>query len=86
MADRLTAKDIVEAVVLTDRTMRNAGFERPRIGVAALNPHAGEGGELGTEEIDVKGPAPFGQTEALLRPLRVDHASIAISNERTRAS
>ena len=57
VADRLTVKDIVEAVVLTDRTMRSAGFKRPRIGVAALNPHAGEGGEIGTEEIDVIEPA-----------------------------
>ena len=30
---------------------------RPRIGVAGLNPHAGEGGHLGREEIDVIGPA-----------------------------
>ena len=29
----------------------------PRIGVAALNPHAGEGGLLGTEQIDVIAPA-----------------------------
>ena len=57
VADRLTVKDIVEAVVLSDRTMRNAGIERPRIGVAALNPHAGEGGEIGTEEIDIIEPA-----------------------------
>ena len=57
VADRLTVQDIVEAVVLADRTMRNAGFKRPRIGVAALNPHAGEGGEFGTEEIDVIEPA-----------------------------
>ena len=57
VADRLSVRDIVEAIVLTDRTMRNAGFEPPRIGVAALNPHAGEGGELGTEEIDIIEPA-----------------------------
>ena len=57
VADRLTVQDIVESVVLTDRTMRGAGFKRPRIAVAALNPHAGEGGEIGTEEIDVIGPA-----------------------------
>lgn len=29
------------------------GIERPRIGVLGLNPHAGEGGHLGREEIDV---------------------------------
>ena len=57
VADRLTVQDIVETVVLTDRTMRSAGFKRPRIGVAALNPHAGEGGTIGTEEIDVIEPA-----------------------------
>ena len=57
VADRLTVDGIVEAVVLADRTMRAAGFERPRIGVAALNPHAGEGGQMGTEEIDVIEPA-----------------------------
>jgi 4-hydroxythreonine-4-phosphate dehydrogenase len=30
--------------------MRSFGIERPRIGVAALNPHAGEGGLFGSEE------------------------------------
>ena len=57
VADRLTVDGIVEAIELADRTLRSAGIERPRIGVAALNPHAGEGGEIGTEEIDVIGPA-----------------------------
>ena len=33
------------------------GLRRPRIGVAALNPHGGEGGLLGREEIDAIGPA-----------------------------
>ncbi len=33
------------------------GLPRPRIGVAGLNPHAGEGGHLGREEIDVIAPA-----------------------------
>jgi 4-hydroxythreonine-4-phosphate dehydrogenase len=32
-------------------------IERPRIGVAGLNPHAGEGGHLGREEIEVIAPA-----------------------------
>ena len=57
VADRLTVGDIVEAIALADRTLRSAGIARPRIGVAALNPHAGEGGAIGTEEIDVIGPA-----------------------------
>jgi 4-hydroxythreonine-4-phosphate dehydrogenase len=33
------------------------GMLRPRIGVAGLNPHAGEGGHMGREEIDVIAPA-----------------------------
>ena len=36
---------------------RNFGIEQPRLAVAALNPHAGEGGALGREEIDIIAPA-----------------------------
>ncbi len=37
--------------------MRDAGIAAPRIAVAGLNPHAGDGGNFGREEIDVIGPA-----------------------------
>ena len=37
--------------------MITAGFTEPRIAVAALNPHAGDGGNFGREEIEVIGPA-----------------------------
>ena len=36
---------------------RNFGIEDPRLAVAGLNPHAGEGGSLGTEEIELIVPA-----------------------------
>ena len=39
------------------RVLRRLGHAAPRIGCAALNPHAGEGGLLGREEIDVIAPA-----------------------------
>jgi 4-hydroxythreonine-4-phosphate dehydrogenase len=43
---------------IVDRDLRRRfALERPRIAVAGLNPHAGEGGYLGREEIDVIGPA-----------------------------
>lgn len=45
------------ALRLVDRTLRRAGVERPRIAVAALNPHAGEGGLFGREEIEIIAPA-----------------------------
>jgi 4-hydroxy-L-threonine phosphate dehydrogenase PdxA len=37
--------------------MLMAGIEKPRIAVAALNPHAGEGGLFGREEIEILAPA-----------------------------
>ena len=43
-------------ILCTDLT-RRFGISSPRILVAGLNPHAGEGGYFGTEEIDVIGPA-----------------------------
>ena len=55
--EQVTAKNILDTLALTDRTMRRAGFARPRIAVAALNPHAGEGGLFGREEIEIIGPA-----------------------------
>jgi 4-hydroxythreonine-4-phosphate dehydrogenase len=36
---------------------RNFGITDPRLAVAGLNPHAGEGGSLGTEEQDIIRPA-----------------------------
>ncbi len=55
--DLLTVDGIVEAIQLADLTMKRVGFERPRIAVAAINPHAGDGGEIGREEIEVIEPA-----------------------------
>ena len=55
--DMLTHDRIVSAIEATDSTLRRAGIERPRIAVAGLNPHAGEGGVFGREEIDVIAPA-----------------------------
>jgi 4-hydroxy-L-threonine phosphate dehydrogenase PdxA len=57
VASTITAEGILSELALTDRTLRNAGFDNPRIAVAALNPHAGDGGNFGNEEIDVIEPA-----------------------------
>jgi 4-hydroxythreonine-4-phosphate dehydrogenase len=48
---------IVSALELTATALEAAGFRPPRIGVAALNPHAGDGGNFGREEIDIIAPA-----------------------------
>ena len=57
VSQHLTIASITNALILTDRSLREAGFAKPRIAVAALNPHAGEGGNFGREEIDVIEPA-----------------------------
>ncbi|MDH3910803.1 MAG: 4-hydroxythreonine-4-phosphate dehydrogenase PdxA [Rhodospirillales bacterium] len=53
----ITESRVLEAVQLIDRALRQAGLSRPRIAVAALNPHAGDGGAFGREEIEVLAPA-----------------------------
>jgi 4-hydroxythreonine-4-phosphate dehydrogenase len=53
----ITIDNVMKALALTDGTMRVAGFAEPRIALAALNPHAGDGGTFGTEEIDILSPA-----------------------------
>ena len=55
--DYITKERINEAVHLIDRTLKRSGLARPRLSVAALNPHAGDNGNFGTEEIDVIEPA-----------------------------
>ncbi|WP_027133650.1 4-hydroxythreonine-4-phosphate dehydrogenase PdxA [Geminicoccus roseus] len=57
VAGALSAERVFESLRLTVRTMEGAGFSRPRIGVAALNPHAGDGGLFGTEDDQVILPA-----------------------------
>ena len=55
--DMITPERIASAVHLADDSLRAAGIAKPRIGVAALNPHCGEGGLFGDEEIRIIGPA-----------------------------
>lgn len=57
VAKYITKDAVLAGVELTDRCMREAGFAKPRIAVAALNPHAGDNGNFGREEIDELEPA-----------------------------
>jgi 4-hydroxythreonine-4-phosphate dehydrogenase len=57
VSSALSVDAIVGALELTATALRAAGFQPPRIGVAALNPHAGDGGNFGREEIDIIEPA-----------------------------
>lgn len=55
--DFVTRERILARLKLTHDTFQRWGIKHPRIAVAALNPHAGEGGLLGSEEIEEIGPA-----------------------------
>jgi 4-hydroxy-L-threonine phosphate dehydrogenase PdxA len=55
--DQITPKRIDEALTLAHETMKGAGYANPRIAVAALNPHGGENGLFGREEIEIIVPA-----------------------------
>lgn len=55
---RLNRDDILETIRITAAGLRKRfGIARPRIAVAGLNPHAGENGLFGREEIDLIAPA-----------------------------
>ena len=53
----MTSDEVLAKVHLADTFMRRMKDGRPRIGVCALNPHGGEGGLFGREELDVIRPA-----------------------------
>jgi 4-hydroxythreonine-4-phosphate dehydrogenase len=70
---QVTRRRIADILPRVDAALRAIGFARPRVAVAALNPHAGEGGALGAEDqgqiapaveearsagLDVTGPVP----------------------------
>ena len=57
-AIRLVTRERIEDIIrLADRELRRWGIERPRIVVAALNPHGAEGGLFGIEEVSEMVPA-----------------------------
>jgi 4-hydroxythreonine-4-phosphate dehydrogenase len=55
--DYVTKKNVLGKIVLTNEHFKRWGYPNPRIGVAALNPHASDGGLLGDEEFDEIRPA-----------------------------
>jgi len=55
--DRVKKERVLEVIRIADQACRNLGIGQPRIGVAGLNPHSGENGLFGREEIDEIIPA-----------------------------
>jgi 4-hydroxythreonine-4-phosphate dehydrogenase len=57
VSDRVTREKVELAIELAAQACRDLGLPRARVGVCGLNPHAGEGGQMGTEEQTTVGPA-----------------------------
>ncbi|MEJ5914461.1 4-hydroxythreonine-4-phosphate dehydrogenase PdxA [Pseudokineococcus sp. 1T1Z-3] len=67
VASCISAHKVAEATRLLHTVVAAQGVERPQLAVCALNPHGGEGGKFGREEIDHIAPAV-----ALLRSEGID--------------
>ena len=52
----ITVERLRRVIDLSLQALRRLGIERPRLAVAALNPHAGEGGIFGRQDIDLTAP------------------------------
>jgi 4-hydroxythreonine-4-phosphate dehydrogenase len=81
----ITVDKVAEGVELLHTGLRTAGLATPRIAVCGLNPHNGDGGAFGREEIEVIGPGvelarsrgfpadgPFPADTAFVRAIRKD--------------
>ena len=65
----LTRASLMKTIRITHAALRAQGFANPRIALAGLNPHAGEGGAMGREEIEMIAP--------LVADLRAEGLAIA---------
>lgn len=87
VSEAVTTQGIVATTRLLDQALRKSGVDSPRIGIAGLNPHAGEHGLFGDEEsrvvepaievlksqgLDVSGPWPADVVFPMLNAGRID--------------
>ncbi len=57
VASSISVDGILEELDLAQKCLKSAGYDAPKIAVAGINPHAGDGGSFGMEEIDIIEPA-----------------------------
>lgn len=55
--DRVKKQRVLDVIQIADKACRDLGLIDPKVGVCGLNPHAGEGGMFGREEIEEITPA-----------------------------
>jgi 4-hydroxythreonine-4-phosphate dehydrogenase len=61
--EKLTAEKVALAIELAAQSCRDLGLSRAKVAVCGLNPHAGEGGEFGDEEITTIAPTVLAEKE-----------------------
>ena len=57
VAAQITIEGVQQAISLLHDAIRGSGIQTPRIAVCGLNPHNGDNGSFGREELDIIGPA-----------------------------
>lgn len=57
ITDHLTVEGVLDTIVITHEGMQMLGFQQPRLAIAGLNPHNGDNGLMGREELDIIAPA-----------------------------
>lgn len=77
VADLITEDKIIDSARLIHAALIEAGLDSPRIGVCGLNPHNGDNGNFGTEEIDIIAPA-VARAKALGLPVEGPYPSDTI--------
>ena len=55
--EQITQAAVADTIAIAHAGLQRLGIAHPRIAVAGLNPHAGEGGLMGREEIEIIAPA-----------------------------
>jgi 4-hydroxy-L-threonine phosphate dehydrogenase PdxA len=55
--DMITTERVARTITAVDEALKKLGLEAPRIAVSGVNPHAGEGGAFGREDLDIVLPA-----------------------------
>jgi 4-hydroxythreonine-4-phosphate dehydrogenase len=66
IAAQITKDNVLDTIVLTHEGMLTLGYRHPRLAVAGLNPHNGEGGLIGREEIEEIAPAVVAAQQAAI--------------------
>jgi 4-hydroxythreonine-4-phosphate dehydrogenase len=79
-----TASIVAAAQTLAEALFKDFGVSKPRIAIAGLNPHAGEGGAIGVEDRDVIAPA-IRELQALGLNVTGPHSADTMFHSRARA-